>query len=748
MKTWIRLTFAVLLGLSFMSQAADSPNLIVNGDAEAHICTNDWAAQTPVPGWKVLNGAASVLCYTAFNSTKETPLLPPNGLPGNALFTATGADTAIEQTVDLSAAASAIDSGQVNFTLSGWLGGWGKQPTGASLTAIFLDAKGLATSDPIMFSNTDGNARSNATGFVIRQSTGIVPAQTRKAVITVHFVSALTSYNESFADNLSLVLSGPVEALRPGVLQEVGDNTPKLAHVYVVMMENSHYADIINTGSDGKVVINPQMPFLASLAPKAVILSNMWGNYHPNDQNYLAIVAGDTFKYGQTYYPLNLAATHLGDLLDKQGRGWFSYAQNMGKPCNREPSPKGGFYSPENDPFSQFLTVTSNPAQCKAKRRDLKDFSTAITNKNLPDFAWIAADGFSNGEGAWLKNLSVTESLKVQDNFLQSTFKPLFESAQWKESPSLLIITWDEGQATGWPDNHLPTLLIGSPGLLKEGTVSTTHYDGYSILRTLERTFNLSGLGRFDKYAKPFDEEFQNGSILPLNADLNPPLSVTTRGSLQDSIGVVTVPAAVIQGTPLELSLTATPPKDTVAILIPFGQVPDEQSLKVQFAAGAATLTIPTKDLAPGVYGAWLVRGKSFPTRAPVVITIAPQPTLTPNNADVEVLGFTRDKKNPITLRQGANLVVYYCLPEAADKKTSWIGIFPAGTLPAKMTKKNPQLLHWIKTPGYDAKNQCGEAAVFTAGLKPNKGYQLYLFTAPAKLVGKGLAIDILPALP
>jgi len=64
------------------------------------------------------------------------------------------------------------------------------------------------------------------------------------------------------------------------------------------------------------------------------------------------------------------------------------------------------------------------------------------------------------------------------------------------------------------------------------------------------------------------------------------------------------------------------------------------------------------------------------------------------------------------------------------------------------MTKKNPQLLHWIKTPGYDAKNQCGEAAVFTAGLKPNKGYQLYLFTAPAKLVGKGLAIDILPALP
>src|ERR1700756_2075714 len=48
-------------------------NLLVNGDAEAHRCTADWTAETPVPGWRVIRGAASVLCYDAFGWTGESP---------------------------------------------------------------------------------------------------------------------------------------------------------------------------------------------------------------------------------------------------------------------------------------------------------------------------------------------------------------------------------------------------------------------------------------------------------------------------------------------------------------------------------------------------------------------------------------------------------------------------------------------------------------------------------------------------
>ena len=130
--------FCILCGLSALligealASTPVTPNLLVNGDAEAQRCTVDWTAQTSVPGWRVTRGAASVLCYAAFDYTGETPVLPGSGSGGAALFTAPGADTAMEQSVDVSAAAAAIDHGTVGFTLSGWLGGWDARPESAS----------------------------------------------------------------------------------------------------------------------------------------------------------------------------------------------------------------------------------------------------------------------------------------------------------------------------------------------------------------------------------------------------------------------------------------------------------------------------------------------------------------------------------------------------------------------------------------------------------------------------------------
>src|SRR6201987_952612 len=109
--------FCILLGLcaalirAALAGAPVTANLLVNGDAEAQRCTDDWTAQTSVPGWRVTRGAASVLCYSAFGYTGEIPVWPAKGRAGKAMFTAPGTDTAMEQSVDVSAAASAIDRG-------------------------------------------------------------------------------------------------------------------------------------------------------------------------------------------------------------------------------------------------------------------------------------------------------------------------------------------------------------------------------------------------------------------------------------------------------------------------------------------------------------------------------------------------------------------------------------------------------------------------------------------------------------
>jgi hypothetical protein len=210
-----------------------TPNLLVNGDAETQRCTADWTAQTSVPGWRVTRGAASVLCYSAFSYAGEAPVLPTSGSGGEALFAAPGADTAMEQSVDISAAASAIDHGTVGFALSGWLGGWDARPERAVLTATFVDASGNATGVPVTIANVDASTRKNVTALVQREADGLVPAGTRQIIITVQFLSGLESYSNAFADNLSLTLNGSIAGLAPATLTPPESTVPALDHVYV-----------------------------------------------------------------------------------------------------------------------------------------------------------------------------------------------------------------------------------------------------------------------------------------------------------------------------------------------------------------------------------------------------------------------------------------------------------------------------------------------------------------------------------
>ena len=234
------------------------------------------------------------------------------------------------------------------------------------------------------------------------------------------------------------------------------------------MMENTNYGDIFHATSTG-VTVDSQMPFFGSLARSGVILANMWGVYHPSDQNYVAMTAAIPIDSGRSISrPYHLPVTHLGDLLDNERKSWRAYVQNMKSPCELDSIGEGAkSYSPDDQPFVQFADVINIHSRCVDHIRDLKDFETAVANNSLPDFAWLAADNWWDGEGAWYQKYDVAFSNAKQDEFLRTTLQPLIESASWKQSKSLLIITWDEADGWGWPDNHVPTILVGSPGLLR-----------------------------------------------------------------------------------------------------------------------------------------------------------------------------------------------------------------------------------------------------------------------------------------
>jgi hypothetical protein len=706
----------------------------------------------------VVRGAASVLCYSAFNYAQETPVTPLNVPAGKALFGAPGADTAMEQIVDVSAASAAIDSGTVGFSLSGWLGGWRDQPGRATLTALFLDGTGHSTGAPVVIADVDARARRNLTGLVQREVDGLVPPATRQINVTVQFLSGMTSFHNAYADNISLTLGGEVKGVVPAAAVPPAASIPALDHVVVLMMENTNYADVIHT-SGASVTIDSRMPFLASLARSGVILSNMWQTYHPSDQNYVAMVAGDTYRYGPVYYPdYDLPVTHLGDLLSAQGKSWAGYVQYMGTPCNPESVGDGRFsFSPDDEPFVHFKDVIENQARCAAHVRDLTDFESAIASNTLPDFAWIAADNWWDGEGAWYENYDVGFSNAKQDQFLRSALKPLVESAPWQKSRSLLIVTWDEADGWGWPDNHVPTILVGSPGLLQAGTVIHDHVNGYDLLRTIESALRVGSLERFDKFAQPLNSVFMGRQSGEGGAAgyLWPAEAVATRGSINDTFGTATTPAAVNQGQPLTLVVPAGVDGTTVVNLEPLGQVPTASSTPYPFNDDGVSVSIPTNQLAPGVFGAWLRRGVEPPHLAPMMATILPRALVSPAKPGVEIVGpASAGDAAKVSVREGSNLIVRYCRPNGAASGDTWIGIFAAGTPADQMTQDNANVIgFWLKTPGGGGERQpCGEAEAYASELTPGQEYQVLLFkntaNGAATAIGRSAAFTLTPALP
>jgi hypothetical protein len=747
----------VLLTCSLPCAAEDfSGNLLVNGDAEAHRCTEDWTAQSPIPGWRVVRGAGSVLCYGAFESTGVAPDLPVEVPAGNALFAAPGIDSAMEQTVDVGPAAAAIDAGAVVYELSGWLGGWSQRAQSAVVTAVFLNDRGEATGGPAILADPDLPAHAARTGLVALRAAGQVPVGTRAIVVTVDFPSGTVSFQNAFADNIQLRLGGAGAGLSAAVLEApAADAVPPLDHVFIVMMENTNYADVVH-GDAPALTIDGHMPFLASLAESGVLLSNMWATYHPSDQNYVAMVAGDTYRYGAVYYPdFDLPATHLGDLLDARGKPWRGYVQHMNTPCNLSADADGGWYSPDDEPFANFDDVIRNQARCVVALRDLNDLEAAVQGEgSLPDFAWIAADGWWDGEGAWMVNFDVGFSLAKQDAFLKSTFASLLQSPQWRNSRSILVVTWDETDGWGWPDNHVPTVVVGSPGLLREGQVIDAHFDDYGVLRTAERALGVDGLGRFDEYAQPLGDIFSGSagsSPVPAEATLRPSEAAATRGDLLDTFGRVAVPTAVVQGEALTLFAPAGWPG--AAAVAPLGLAPTQAVRFVVDATGR--VTVPTAQLAPGIYGAWLERADALPVHAPLPFTVLPQSPITPAVPGVEILGAAAlgGGSRPIAVREGANVTLHYCRPEGAAAANVWIGVFPEGTPVDQLTQANANLIgYWLKAPGSSPAELCGEASAFTSELTPSAAYEILLMRDEASgtsiPVGVQAQFELLPTLP
>src|SRR5260370_33154128 len=85
-----------------------------------------------------------------------------------------------------------------------------------------------------------------------------------------------------FAMGLLAALTGIVSAQEGAVPKGI----PHLDHVFVIMMENHGYREILN---------NPNAPFVNRYAKTANLASNYFAVAHPSLTNYLETVGGSNF---------------------------------------------------------------------------------------------------------------------------------------------------------------------------------------------------------------------------------------------------------------------------------------------------------------------------------------------------------------------------------------------------------------------------------------------------------------------
>jgi phosphatidylinositol-3-phosphatase len=288
-------------------------------------------------------------------------------------------------------------------------------------------------------------------------------------------------------------LTGVTTPLPNGVL-------PNFAHVFVIMLENRGYEQIMG---------NTHAPYLNHLAITAGLATKYTGVAHPSQPNYLAAISGGTFGV-QDDNDVTLHVPNLVDQLEEHGRTWKAYMQSI----NQCASPLDSFcgndrYARKHNPFVSFADIQSNPSRMKLIV-DTSALAPDLASGQVANFVWISPDQCHDMHGLALPASDPCsgdnpDALTAQgDAFTQTTVDAIMSSSAWSSAaePSVIFVTWDESEGAS-EDNagccgidsgggHVVMIAISkaSPG----ARTSTVAYNHYSLLATIQQSWGLGCL--------------------------------------------------------------------------------------------------------------------------------------------------------------------------------------------------------------------------------------------------------------
>jgi acid phosphatase len=304
-----------------------------------------------------------------------------------------------------------------------------------------------------------------------------------------------------------LLASLAVVVLPPRILPARAAAVPALDHVFVIVMENSSYNQII-----GSV----DAPFINSLVPTGGLAANYRAITHPSLPNYLALVGGDTFGVVNDCTDCFISAPNIADNLEAAGKSWKAYMEAMPSPCFVGDSYP---YVQKHDPFVYFDSVRTDTVRCESHVVPYSQLaSDLLSATTTPNYAFITPDICNDMHDC---------SIATGDAWLGVAVPQILASPAFTTQNSLLVVVWDEDDSSG--ANQVPLLLIG--GGVTPNFQSSVAYDHYSLLRTLENGLGLPALTANDAGATPMDDFFGTVPVAPINSGRAPlPKTQAVRG--------------------------------------------------------------------------------------------------------------------------------------------------------------------------------------------------------------------------
>jgi len=300
----------------------------------------------------------------------------------------------------------------------------------------------------------------------------------------------------------SFVLFATMGAPARATTTPLDGQVPRYDHILVIVEENKDYSTIM----EGSLT-----PNIMRLAKTYGTATQMFGERHPSQPNYVAMLGGDTFGVADDHFPDIVDQPNLGTQLRAKGLDWRAYLEDLPAPgwIAGAVSPPPGQYAAKHTGFTNFKSTHDMSAPELAKHLVAFDALHAdLKSGNVPAFAFVIPNLCNEMHGA--DACPDQPTVIARGDAVAGALVAAIQASPIWTTPgknTAIVITWDEDgsfsngsccvkNANNPGGGHVATVVVTNHG--PSGVVDATPYDHYSLLRTIEDAFGLAHLAHAD----------------------------------------------------------------------------------------------------------------------------------------------------------------------------------------------------------------------------------------------------------